>query len=519
MTAQTAQQSPPAKHYTFGPREAGGLILGQSGGQLLLIAAILGMFLTILTPGLALAARVIVIAIMALLLAFGWMPVYLGLPPIHWTRLFVSARLQRWTGQITYRGGLFRMRNDEWEVPAARLPGLLGATRWLELATGPSSPPIGLWHDHREHTYTAVLILEGSSFHLLETEEQERRESAYGRMLAALCDSARHLKRLQILERTVPDTGDTLHRDYTSRASHLVRPDDAHPPQAAIDSYEAVIAAAGPVGQRHETYVAVCLDAKSAARDIARAGGGDRGAAAVVDREIRRLSADLVSAGVRVHGYAPPRQLAYILRTAFDPAVTPLVDQRGGAVSDVPGGSPGLASGVDPRQAGPAHAKSLWSAYRTDSGWHRGFWVAEWPRKAAPSAFLTPLLLFCRYRRAISITFEPRSVRLSARRLDKKADRNEGEEGLRRWLRLRRKKRSAMTKTHLDRREEALLNGEGMLSVRAFVVVTATDPDELDAAEHDVMSLAQQSQLELQPMYNAHDQAFAVAAVPMARSL
>ncbi len=321
MSAQTAQQSPPAKHYTFGPREAGGLILGQSGGQLLLIAAILGMFLTILTPGLALAARVIVIAIMGLLLAFGWMPVYLGLPPIHWTRLFVSARLQRWTGQITYRGGLFRMRNDEWEVPAARLPGLLGATRWLELATGPSSPPIGLWHDHREHTYTAVLILEGSSFHLLETEEQERRESAYGRMLAALCDSARHLKRLQILERTVPDTGDTLHRDYTSRASHLVRPDEAHPPQAAIDSYEAVIAAAGPVGQRHETYVAVCLDAKSAARDIARAGGGDRGAAAVVDREIRRLSADLVSAGVRVHGYAPPRQLAYILRTAFDPAV------------------------------------------------------------------------------------------------------------------------------------------------------------------------------------------------------
>src|SRR5437016_5230167 len=83
--------------------QAGGLILGQSGGQLLLIAAILGMFLTILTPGLALAARVIVIAIMALLLAFGWMPVYLGLPPIHWTRLFVSARLQRWTGQITYR--------------------------------------------------------------------------------------------------------------------------------------------------------------------------------------------------------------------------------------------------------------------------------------------------------------------------------------------------------------------------------------------------------------------------------
>jgi hypothetical protein len=507
------------KTYMFGPREPGGLILGQSGGQLLLIAALLGMFLSILTPGMSWGARAVIGALMVVLLAFGWMPVYLGLPPIHWTRLFVSSRLQRWSGQLTYRGGLFRMRDDEWEVSAARLPGLLGATRWLELATGPNSPPIGLWHDHREHTYTAVLILEGSSFHLLETEEQERRETAYGRMLAALCEPSRHIKRLQILERTLPDTGDTLHRDYTSRAAHLARPGQPAPPQAAIDSYEAVIAAAGPVGQRHETYVAVCVDAKPAARDIARAGGGDRGAAAVVDREIRRLAGDLMSAGVKVLGYAPPRQLAYILRTAFDPAVTPIVDQRGGAESDVPGGSPGLASGVDPRQAGPAHAKSLWSAYRTDSGWHRGFWVAEWPRKAAPSAFLTPLLLFCRYRRAISLTFEPRPVRSSARRLDKKADKHEGEEGLRVWLRLRRKKRTAVTRTHLDRREDALLNGEGMLSVRAFVVVSATDQDELDSAEHDVMSLAQQSQLELQPMYNAHDQAFAVAAVPMARSL
>jgi hypothetical protein len=507
------------RSYTFGPREPGGLILGQSGGQLLLIAAVLGMFLTILTPGMSWAGRGVTLTLMALLLMFGWMPVYLGLPPIHWARLYVSLRLQRWTKQETYRGGLFRMRSDESEVPAARLPGLLGATRWLELATGPSSPPIGLWHDFREHTYTAVLVLEGSSFHLLETEEQDRREIAYGRLLAALCDSTRHIKRLQILERTVPDTGDTLHRDYTSRATHLARPDLPQPPQQAIESYEAVIAAAGPVGQRHETYVAVCLDAKAAARDIARAGGGDRGAAAVVDREMRRLAADFTAAGVKVQGYAPPRQLAYILRTAFDPAATPLIDQRGGAASDVPGGSPGLPSGVDPRQAGPAHAKSLWSAYRTDSGWHRGFWVAEWPRKAAPSAFLTPLLLFCRYRRAISLTFEPRSVRTSVRRLDKKADKNEGEEGLRVWLRLRRKKRAAVTKTHLERREEALLNGEGMLSVRAFVVVTATDPEELDSAEHDVMSLAQQSQLELQPMYNAHDQAFAVAAVPMARSL
>ena len=488
------------------------MILGQSGGQLALIVAILALLLVAMSAGTSWAARALIVAVLALLIAVGWAPVYLGWPAIHWVRLWLAMRSQRATRQDVYRGGPFRMRSNEIEVAAARLPGLLGATRWLEFATGPTSPPIGLWHDTREHTYCAVLALEGSTFHMLEQEEQDRRESAYGRMLAALCDPARHVKRIQLLERTVPDSGDTLHRDLTARAAPIGSAE-------ALDSYRSVLAQAGPIGQRHETYMAVCIDGIAGARDIAHAGGGDRGAAAVVDREIRRLSAELSSVGVRVLGYAPPRQLAYVLRTAFDPAATPLIDQRGGADTDVPGGTPGLPSGVDPRQAGPAHAQSMWKAYRTDSAWHRGYWVAEWPRKAAPSAFLTPLLLFCRHRRAISLTFEPRPVRVSMKRVEKRADKQEGEAGLRAWLRLRRRKRTSVVRTHLERREDALLSGEAMLALRAFVVVTGADLDEIEAAENEVMDLAHQSQIELQPMYGAHDQAFAVAAVPMARAL
>ena len=496
----------------IGPSEPGGVVLGQSGGQLAVIVLILVLLLVALSAGTAWPVRGLLIAAIGLLLAFGWLPVHQGWPAIHWARLWVAMRVQRATGQDLYRGGVFRMRNDEVEVPAARLPGLLGATRWLEFTTGPTSPPIGVWHDTREHTYTAVLVLEGSSFHMLELEEQDRRESAYGRMLAALCDPARQVKRLQILERTVPDSGDALQRDLATRSAPIGS-------SAAVDSYRSVLAHAGPAGQRHETYVAVCIDGIRGAKDIARAGGGDSGAAAVVDREVRRLSSELGSAGVRVHGYAPPRQLASVLRTAFDPAATPLIDQRGGADSDVPGGTPGLPSGVDPRQAGPAHAKSEWNTYRTDSAWHRGYWVAEWPRKAAPSAFLTPLLLFCRHRRSISLTFEPRHSRTSMKRIEKRADRHEGEAGLRAWLRLRRRKKTSVVRTHLERREDALLSGESMLALRAFVVVTGGDLDELDAAENEVMDLAQQSQIELQPMYGAHDQAFAVGAVPMARTL
>lgn len=510
--AVSDRRSVPRRTILIGPSEPGGVVLGQSGGQLAVIVVILALLLAALSGGTPWSVRAVLVGAIVVLIVLGWVPVYLGWPALHWARLWLALRVQRATGQDTYRGGVFRMRADEIEVPAARLPGLLGATRWLEFATGPSSPPIGLWHDTREHTYTAVLVLEGSTFHMLELDEQDRRESAYGRMLAALCDPARHVKRLQILERTVPESGDTLQRDFASRAMPIGSP-------AAVDSYRRVMAQAGPSGQRHETYIGVCIDAVAAARDIARAGGGDRGAAAVLDRETRRLSAELSAAGVRVQGYAPPRQLAYLLRTAFDPAATPLIDQRGGADSDVPGGTPGLASGVDPRQAGPAHAKSLWNAYRTDSAWHRGYWVAEWPRKAAPSAFLAPLLMFCRHRRAISLTFEPRPVRSSAKRIEKRADKQEGEAGLRAWLKLRRRKRTSLAHTHLERREDALLAGEALLALRALVIVTGTDLEELDRAENEVMDLSQQSQIELQPMYGAHDQAFAVAAVPMARTL
>ncbi|NED60300.1 PrgI family protein, partial [Streptomyces sp. SID10244] len=49
------------------------------------------------------------------------------------------------------------------------------------------------------------------------------------------------------------------------------------------------------------------------------AGGGQIGAAAVLVREINAMAGSLSSAGLQVVEWLPPRGVAQVIRTAFDP--------------------------------------------------------------------------------------------------------------------------------------------------------------------------------------------------------
>ncbi len=53
--------------------------------------------------------------------------------------------------------------------------------------------------------------------------------------------------------------------------------------------------------------------------------------------------------------------------------------------------------------------------------------------------------------------------------------------------------------------------------MRAVITVTAETAPELAAARTQVEVLAQQSHLEVQPLYGEHDQGWAIGALPLAR--
>jgi hypothetical protein len=161
---------------------------------------------------------------------------------------------------------------------------------------------VGIIRDRRANTYTAVLAVRVRSFGLLDREEQERRLSGWGHVLAGLSREQSPIRRLQWVERTVPADGDQI-------ARYLQEERDTTVPLAtsSVASYIELVEAAGAVTQDHELFLALQLDARKAWRQIKRLGRGDEGAIALLLRELETLAERLTGVDVQVQGALRPR--------------------------------------------------------------------------------------------------------------------------------------------------------------------------------------------------------------------
>lgn len=494
----------------FGPRESRGWLLGMTTAQLLLVIAFAATLTKIFDADTSAPARLVWVVMGALCLTVAFLPLR-GRTIIEYVPVVANYLVQRLTGNDTYRGGPFRLRPDD---PAATfvLPGDLAHLRMITFSVdGSDGAEVAAVKDPHAKTYTAVLCLEGSTFALLETSVRSSRVNAWGSLLAQLCTETSVVSRLQVLERTVPDSGDALLRDWSRRGVH----DDSF--QAA--SYEQLLVAVDGSTQAHECFVAVTVDARRAGAEIRQAGGGNAGAAAVVLREIDKIADGLKNAGVRVEGWCPPRLLGEIIRTAYDPDSRARVKRRGGSVTDVRGGDEGLPSGVDPRICGPMRAENTWSYYRTDSAVHRCWWILQWPRQYVEAGFLSPLLLSSQSRRTVSLILEPLPPTRANRRVNIKQSGASSDSAMRHKFRRRTTRRHEVEASDLDRRESEMVAGHGLYRMLGLLSVSAADLAELEAASGEIESLAQRSQLEIARLSGEHDQAFGAAALPLARGL
>ena len=136
----------------------------------------------------------------------------------------------------------------------------------------------------------------------------------WGRVLSTVCRSGR-IARVQVLERTVPDSGSGLSQWWTEHGR-----DDG---SWVAKTYAELIERAGPAGERHATTISLALDMKAASRQIRTSGGGMRGAAAVLRQEMTTLTTALRAAELTSTGWLTPGEVAVILRSAYDPAAAP----------------------------------------------------------------------------------------------------------------------------------------------------------------------------------------------------
>ena len=370
-------------------------------------------------------------------------------------------------------------------VPAGTRSGPYAGLRLIEFDAPGEGAPVGVVHDPRARTYTAAIEVLGHSFALVGGKEKERRVASWSAVLGSLSRERSVVHRLQWLATTIPDGGAAVGRHLASRA---VLPQSA----PARSSYEGLLVRAGAATCRHEVLLAVQVRAAgSTARLVRSAGGGDRGACALVAREVGSLRRQLASADVPVERVLDLRALASTI-------------QRSGAAH------PAAARPCPPCAVGwpwPISTEAHWSCVRTDGTWHATYWIAEWPRVEVGPEFLGPLLLGS-LRLTVAVVMEPLSPSGAVRRAERARTADIADAELRRrggFLTTARRAREADLAV---RREEELADGHASFRFSGYVTVTAPTSEQLAAACDATEQAASQCRLELRRLYGDQEQAF-----------
>lgn len=373
------------------------------------------------------------------------------------------------------------------------LPGDAAGLRQVE------DPETGavMVHDPHQQTLTAILEVNHPAFVLMDPGEQERRVHAWGRVLSTVCRSGR-VARLQVLERTLPDSGSGLTQWWAEHGR-----DDG---SWVANTYRELIERAGPTGERHITTISVQLDMRAAARQIRAAGGSLRGAAAVLGQEMHTLTTALRAADLKPSDWYTPGQLAVMLRTAYDPQVASSLDRAGDL-------------GRDLATAGPVAVEETWSRLRSDSAHHAVLWISQWPRAMVYPGFLAPILLSSGIRRSVTMLCDPVRSDQAARDIRKKKTEYISDAAQRQRIgQIEDASQSAEYQDVLQQ-EADLTAGHGVLRFTGLIAVSADTVDELDAAVAAIEQAAIQASCETRLLVAQQAQAFVAAALPLGRGI
>lgn len=462
-----------------------GILLGLSGAQCLTAGTGLVILVAALYTG-GTSAAVLASPLWLAAAAITWVPVA-GRPAVAWTPLVVHWWARTAARQRRYRARVQRPR------PAGTL-ALPGDAACLRQVVDPETGAV-LVHDPHAATLTAVLAVSHPSFALLDPGEQRRRVEAWGRVLAGACRSGR-VARLQVLERTVPDFGPDLAAWWAEHGHQ----DGSW----AARTYGELIARAS--GERHLSTISLALDMRAASRAIRAAGGGMRGASAVMRQEMSTLTTALRAGELHPEGWLTDADLAAVLRAAYDPGAGTVLDRH----HDV---------GRDLASAGPLALEESWDTLRSDSAVHAAYWVADWPRAQVYPGFLQPLLLTPGVRRAFTVLVEPIPVQKAARTIRRTKTEQLSDAAQRRRLGQLEDVEQSAQLTDVLRQEADLAEGHGIVHYAGLLAVSAPTPTQLSAARAALEQAAVQSGCELRLLVGQQAQGFAAAALPLTRGL
>ncbi len=420
--------------------------------------------------------------------AVTWLPIA-GRKAIEWVPIAGHWVLRSAVKQTSYRKRVVKPR----PAGTLALPGDAASLRQFE------DPETGavMVHDPHAQTLTALLEVTHPSFILLDPVEQERRVAAWGRVLSTVCRSGR-IARLQVLERTLPDSGTGLAQWWAEHGN-----DDG---SWVATTYRELIERAGPAGERHVSTISLSLDMRAAGRAIRAAGGGVRGAAQLLRQDMTTLTAALRTADLKSSDWYTPAQLASILRSAYDPAIATTLDRTQDLDRTL-------------ADAGPVAVEESWGMLRSDTAFHAVLWISEWPRSLVYPGFLSPVLLSSGIRRSFSLICDPIRADVAARDIRKKRTGYVSDAHQRAKIGQIEDLRQTAEYTDVLQQEADLTAGHGLLRYTGLIAVTAPTETELEAAVSAIEQAAIQASCETRRLVGQQAQAFTAAALPLGRGI
>ncbi|NYI03442.1 SCO6880 family protein [Allostreptomyces psammosilenae] len=473
----------------FPHRSRRGVLLGLTAPQLTVTATtgllVLGVMLT---SGLSGALRLV--PLWGLVLAAVFVR-HRGRALADWLPIATRYLLRRAQGQLIW---LARPSTRPVRDGLLHLPGTAAS---LRVVTAPDGR-LAAVHDPHHATLTAVLKISSRAFALLDPATQHANVAGWGRALAALARTG-HVARIQVLERTVPDSGDALQRYWASHG----RPDTP----VAGPLYTELLQAAGPAAAPHEAYVALALDLRAARRLINQAGGGLTGAFAVLGQITASFDQAARTAGLTPAGWLSARQIAAVVRTAYDPAALARLERWS------PTGHPQ----ADPAAAGPVVVVEHGEYLQTDSAYHAVYWIENWPRIETSPAFLHQVLFSSGVRRTLSLTYAPKSLEAALRDVQRRkasvvADAAE---------RARRgqvdSEEDSIEYADAKARERQLIAGHADVALTGLLTVSADTEEQLRGACAVIETAAVGALIDLRLLTWQQAEAFTLAALPLAR--
>ncbi|MFJ1602540.1 SCO6880 family protein [Streptomyces sp. NPDC088253] len=488
MLSDTSQLDGPTT-VKFPHRSRRGVLLGLSAPQLIVVT-VTGLLLlaVLLTSGVTGALKLI--PLWAVILAAVFIR-HRGRSLADWAPIATRYALRRFRGQLVW---LARPSTRPRREGLLHLPGTAAS---LRVVTSPRGH-FGAVHDPHHGTLTAVLKVSSRAFALLDPATQSSNVAGWGRTLAALARTG-HIARVQVLERTVPDSGDALNRywhEHGNAQTHLAGP-----------IYGDLLAAAGPAAAPHEAYVALALDLKAARRLINQAGGGLTGGFAVLAQLTSTFDQAARNSGLTPSGWLDASEIAAVIRTAYDPAASAALEQWS---------SSGRAQ-AEPAAAGPVVLVEMADRIQTDSAHHATFWIENWPRIETSPGFLHQLLFTSGVRRTLSLTYEPKGLDSALKDVQRRKATVIADAAERQRKGQVDSEEDSVEYADIKQRERQLIAGHADVALTGLLTVSADTDEQLNAACAAIETAAVAALVDLRLLTWQQAEAFTNAALPLAR--